>query len=181
MSFESDYWGDCCNTFDEDQKHYVYARFMGLDRQGYSFDVHGKTIVDIGGGPTSMLLKTINLNCGRVVDPLRYPVWTTDRYRSKGISVTTIRGEDFNWDGYDEAWIYNCLQHTDYPEKIIANAKKAAKVLRLFEWIDIPAHEGHPHELTKANLDRWIGCDGNVVELAESGCYGRAYYVTTGV
>lgn len=190
MSFESDYWGDCCNTFDEDQKHYVYARFMGLDRQGYSFYTHGKAIVDIGGGPTSMLLKTKGLHYGVVIDPLEYPAWTYERYKTKGIECKIMRGEDFQSCGYkengevysyDECWIYNCLQHTDDPFKIIQNAKTAARVLRLFEWIDIPAHEGHPHELTKANLDKWIGCDGNVVELAESGCYGRAYYVTTEV
>ena len=40
--FEKDYWGDCCNTFDEDQKHYVYARLMGLEQEHYSFNVHNK-------------------------------------------------------------------------------------------------------------------------------------------
>jgi len=83
MSFESEYWGDCCNTYDEDQKHYVYAQYMGLDRQGYSFNVHGKSIIDIGGGPTSMLLKTTNLKKGLVVDPLLYPEWTYARYAAK--------------------------------------------------------------------------------------------------
>ena len=57
MSFESEYWGDCCNTYDEDQKHYVYAKYMGLMAVGYSFSMSGKSVVDIGGGPTSMLLK----------------------------------------------------------------------------------------------------------------------------
>jgi hypothetical protein len=46
----------------------------------------------------------------------------------------------------------------------------------LFEWIDIPAHDGHPHELTEASLNEWIGQKGNVITLAESGCYGKAYY-----
>ena len=177
MSFESDYWGDCCNTFDEDQKHYVYARYMGLDRKGYSFDVHGKSIVDIGGGPTSILLKTFNLGYGLVVDPLKYPQWTYARYEAKKVDCLVIRGEDFKCkELYDEVWIYNCLQHTDDPEGIIKNALRAAKTLRLFEWVDIPAHEGHPHELTKENLDKWIGESGEVVYLAEAGCYGKAYY-----
>ena len=46
--FEKDYWGNCANTFDEDQKHYVYARFMGLTRSHYSFPVNGSSIIDIG-------------------------------------------------------------------------------------------------------------------------------------
>jgi hypothetical protein len=68
------------------------------------------------------------------------------------------------------------MQHAIDPGKIIDNAKKAAPVLRLFEWIDIPAHDGHPHELTEASLNEWIGQKGNVITLAESGCYGKAYY-----
>jgi hypothetical protein len=177
-TFESNYWGDCCNTFDEDQKHYVYARFMGLKRVGYSFDVEGKSILDIGGGPTSMLLKTINLGGGFVVDPFRYPYWTYARYTAKGIAYDIRRGEDITITGFDEAWIYNCLQHTDDPELIIKNAKRAAKTLRIFEWIDIPPHDGHPIELTKEKLDEWTGKEGNTILLCESGCYGNAYFNT---
>lgn len=177
MDFEKDYWGNCCNTFDEDQKHYVYARFMGLKRVGYSFDVAGARIIDIGGGPTSMLLKTINLAPrSLVVDPLDYPMWTYDRYSTKGIDSMICRGEDIYEEGYDEAWIYNCLQHTDDPELIIQNALRAAKTLRIFEWVDIPPHEGHPIELTKEKLDRWIGKEGQTIQLGESGCFGKAYY-----
>jgi hypothetical protein len=176
-TFESNYWGDCCNTFDEDQKHYVYARYMGLKQVGYSFDVAGARIIDIGGGPTSILLKTINLSPrSLVVDPLEYPMWTYERYSEKGIDSLICRGEDIFEEGYDEAWIYNCLQHTDDPELIIKNALNAAKTLRIFEWVDIPPHDGHPIELTKEKLDKWTGGLGQVITLAESGCFGKAYY-----
>ena len=176
-TFEANYWGDCCNTFDEDQKHYVYAKYMGLSRVGYSFDVSGKRIIDIGGGPSSMLLKTINLGIrSLVVDPLEYPMWTYDRYSSKGIDSLICRGEDIFEEGFDECWIYNCLQHTDDPGLIIENALNASGVLRIFEWVDIPPHDGHPVELTKEGLDKWIGKEGAVVQLSESGCYGKAYF-----
>jgi len=174
--FERDYWGDCCNTFDEDQKHYVYAKYMGLDRTHYSFNVHHRSILDIGGGPSSMLLKTVNLVNGKVVDPIDYPSWTKERYRIKNIKVDVAPGESVNEIGWDEVWIYNCLQHAEDPARIITNAQQAAPVLRIFEWIDIPAHDGHPHELTETTLNQWIGQAGQTVELAESGCYGRAYY-----
>jgi hypothetical protein len=178
-TFESNYWGNCCNTFDEDQKHYVYARYMGLRQVGHSFDVEGKTIIDIGGGPTSMLLKTINLGAGLVVDPLHYPFWTYARYDAMGINYDIKRGEDIDRTGYDECWIYNCLQHTDDPELIIQNALKSAKTLRIFEWIDVPPHDGHPIELTKKKLDAWIKHRaGYTIRLAESGCFGSAYYNT---
>jgi hypothetical protein len=176
-TFESNYWGDCCNTFDEDQKHYVYAKYMGLKRVGYSFDVAGARIIDIGGGPTSMLLKTINLAArSLVIDPLMYPMWTYDRYSTKGIDSMICRGEDIYEEGYDECWIYNCLQHTDDPDLIIKNALRAAKTIRLFEWVDIPPHDGHPQMITKKMLDDSIGSEGRLVDLAEAGCFGKAYY-----
>jgi len=174
--FEKDYWGDCCNTFDEDQKHYVYARLMGLEQAHYSFRLPGISVIDIGGGPSSMLLKTEGLTRGLVVDPISYPQWTKDRYSVKNIEVHVDVGENVTETGYDEVWIYNCMQHAIDPEKIIANARAAAPVLRLFEWIDIPAHDGHPHELTEQLLNKWIGQTGSVTSLAESGCYGKAYY-----
>lgn len=177
-TFEKDYWGTCCNTFDEDQKHYVYARLMGLQRSHYSFLTPNKTILDIGGGPSSMLLKTIGLRAGRVVDPIVYPKWTESRYALMNIEVTVGLGEDATFKGYDEVWIYNCMQHAVDPEKIIKNALTAAPILRIFEWIDIPAHDGHPHELTEANLNKWIGAKGSTVILQEQGCYGTAYYGT---
>lgn len=179
--FEKSYWSDCCNTFDEDQKHYVYAKYMGLIREHYSFVVGNKAILDIGGGPSSMLLKCKDLKAGCVVDPIMYPQWTEMRYAIKNIDVVVARGEDINTmveKTWDEVWIYNCLQHTDDPKLIIENAKRSGKVLRIFEWIDIPPHDGHPVELTKQFLDSAINLSGTsgTVTLAEQGCFGRAYY-----
>ena len=174
--FERDYWGKCCNTFDEDQKHYVYANLMGIKQIGYSFDAESKKILDIGGGPTSMLLKCLNLKWGLVIDPIAYPQWTVDRYKSMNIDVVVGRGESRGASGWDEVWIYNCLQHAEDPELVIANAKRAAPVVRFFEWIDIPAHDGHPHMLTEELLNKWLGGKGGTCNLAQSGCYGRAYY-----
>ena len=123
-----------------------------------------------------MLLKTINLGAGLVVDPLEYPDWTYMRYMAKGIYGIIARGEDVIEEGFDEAWIYNCLQHTDDPELIIKNALRSAKTLRIFEWVNVPPHDGHPIELTKEKLDQWIGKEGQTIQLAESGCFGKAYF-----
>lgn len=175
--FEVSYWGNCCNTFDEDQKHYVYADLMGLKIQHYSFILSDVKVMDIGGGPSSMLLKSKGIREGSlVVDPIEYPSWTRDRYSMMGIDVMVDLGENVTQTGFDEVWIYNCMQHAIDPEKIIYNAKRAAPVLRLFEWIDIPAHDGHPHELTEDSLNRWIGAQGSTVQLGQQGCYGKAYY-----
>ena len=175
--FEIEYWGNCANTFDEDQKHYVYAKFMEIPQRHYSFDVGGKRILDIGGGPSSMLLKCKNLGEGKVCDPIDYPEWTKLRYAGHNISVNVQPGEEIDEEGWDEVWIYNCLQHVESVERIINNAKRAAPVLRIFEWIDIPAHDGHPVELTKELLDSLIALPGSgTATLRESGCHGKAYY-----
>lgn len=202
-AFEASYWGDCTNTHEEEEKHYVYARLMGLNietvpnRAGYyCWDVGGKTILDIGGGPVSMLLKAKNLKAGFVCDPTPYPKWVSERYTAKKITLWKGEGETEQDTTYDEVWIYNVLQHVRDPEKIIQNALRAAPVLRLFEWIDIPPHEGHPHMLTAANLMGWLGARatrvvpvleskigsterlllGSTVQLNERGCVGRAFY-----
>ena len=174
--FEKDYWGTCCNTFDEDQKHYIYGRLMGLTRSHYSFVLPNISVLDIGGGPSSMLLKCKGLTHGKVVDPIDYPQWTKDRYGMMNILVDVKTGEEVTDLHYDEVWIYNCMQHAIDPQQIINNARRAAKRLRIFEWVDIPAHDGHPHELTEESLNHWIGGTGSIIHLGESGCFGKAYY-----
>jgi SAM-dependent methyltransferase len=185
LRFEREFWGDCTNTFAEDQKHYVYARFMGLRDEWWRFvdarpawPAEGLRVLDIGGGPSSMLLKVAHdITGSMVIDPIEYPAWTQARYAQRGVRVFVGNAEDVIFAGFHEAWIYNCLQHTHDPQRIIRNALMAAPVLRLFEWIDIPPHEGHPQMLTEALLNEWTGGVGTVQELAESGCYGRGYGV----
>jgi hypothetical protein len=176
QEFERNFWGDCVNTFDEDQKHYVYAHYMGLEFSGYSFLVHGQRILDIGGGPTSMLLKTLNLKEGKVCDPLDFPDWVKLRYASKNITLEKAPGEEIEEKGWDEVWIYNCLQHTTDPTEILRRAKNAAPVLRIFEWVEIPPHEGHPQMITKELIDTALGVQGAVVQCSSNGCYGAAYF-----
>lgn len=174
---EIEFWGDCTNTFGEELKHYSYASRMGLQHDGnWSFDVQNKSILDIGGGPSSMLLQCKNLQSGKVCDPIKYPKWTIQRYSCKNISVEIIGGEEIEEYGWDEVWIYNCLQHVNDPQKIIENAKKSAKVLRIFEWINVPPHEGHPHMLTKSNLENWIGQIGTTEYINENTCVGECFY-----
>jgi hypothetical protein len=169
--FESDYWGNCANTLDEDIKHFLYANAMGIPKnETYSLSIGGRRILDIGGGPSSMLLQVSDHGGSKVIDPIEWPSWTIDRYKSHNIEFERITGEEIDETGWDEVWIYNCLQHTIDPKKIIENAKKAAPVLRIFEWLDIPAHEGHPQELTKNLLDEWIGQDG-LTTYVSSGPY----------
>lgn len=187
LDFEAGFWGDCTNTYAEEKKQFVYARYMGLKMlpNDYTyFNVGFQRILDIGGGPVSLMLKALNLEKGSVVvDPIAYPDWVMQRYAAKGIDYVKDYGEnviDMLADGrlqkFDEVWMYNCLQHTTDPQRIILGCRKSARMLRIFEWIDIPPHEGHPQMLTEKLLDGWIGQKGSVCQLHESNCVGRAYY-----
>lgn len=184
QKFEEEFWGNCLNTLCEELKQQVYARLMGLEQTrvsaiGLGYDLKGKRVLDIGGGPVSILLKCVN-SAGVVIDPCRFPDWVSLRYAVANVAFYRRAGEtitDFPYHAFDEVWIYNVLQHTDDPAKIIANAKHLAPRLRIFEWIDIPAYPGHPQELTQARLEEWIGQRGAASELqGENGCWGRAFH-----
>ena len=177
FDFEKNFWNNCTNTFNEEVKQYSYATHMGLTVSKYNIIIEPKRILDIGGGPCSMLLKVPNLIEGKVIDPIVYPTWTRARYEIKNIRVEYSGGENFSERGWDEVWMYNCLQHTEDPKKIIDNCLKSARIFRIFEWIDIPPHEGHPQMLTKKLLDDLIGVDGNTKYFnGENECFGNAYF-----
>ena len=116
--FERTWWGNCCNTYGEETKQYVYANLMEIKRAYNSFVLPNISVLDIGGGPVSMMLKCSGLKRGLVVDPINYPQWTKDRYKLANIDVKVQSGEDVTETGFDEVWIYNCLQHTIDPEKL---------------------------------------------------------------
>jgi 2-polyprenyl-3-methyl-5-hydroxy-6-metoxy-1,4-benzoquinol methylase len=188
QDFEAAWWGDCCNTFGEEAKQLTYAPRMGLvntPREGKwpVYDLAGKSVLDIGGGPASMLLKTVNGGQLTVVDPCPYPTWVERRYDEAGIDwVSRKGGEDFRdipaskIFEYDECWIYNVLQHVVDPEKVIETARAHAPLLRIFEWIETPPCDGHPHTLHAADLNAWIGGPGTVGYVDENGAVGMAYW-----
>ena len=107
---EIKFWGDCTNTYLEEEKHYVYGKLMGLTLQDGKFILPNIRVLDVGGGPVSLLLKCEGLLKGRVLDPIDYPDWTKDRYKAKKIDVTLGKGEDQVIPGYDEVWIYNMIR-----------------------------------------------------------------------
>ena len=179
QKWESDWHSNCLNSYWEETKQQVYAKRMGLtsemvDGKYPVYDLKNIKVCDIGGGAYSLLLKCVNFS-GVVVDPCDYPAWTVDRYKAGGIEVIKKPAEDVLVE-CDESWIYNCLQHTISPEKIIKNALKSSKIIRIFEWVDNGVSIGHPHNLTEKNLNKWLGGVGKVEEMNESGCHGRAYY-----
>lgn len=165
---EAEWWGDCRTTLVEDLKQIEFAPLLGLQtNQWMQIDLAGRNVVDLGGGPSSLLLKCQNLGprC-TVVDPCDYPHWTRVRYSEVGISLIRRPVEELPTDAdtFDETWCYNVLQHVIDPEAFLKIALRLAPVLRLMEWCHQPVDQWHPHSLTPELLTRWLGQQGCVTE-----------------
>ena len=112
-----------------------------------------------------MTLRCINAERLTVVDPCEWPESVHRRYRNYDINFLRAAGEDLDkchLRQFDEVWIYNVLQHVQDPEKVIANALARIApggVLRMFEWLYIPADDCHPHVSTpELLLNALQGC-----------------------
>lgn len=182
QKWEKDWWGNCINTYGEETKQFLYAEKMGLQtfhdgKSPFNFNLEGKSVLDIGGGPSSLLLKCMNFS-GAVIDPCEFPQWVYDRYKLAGIDCYQFKAEDITkrFPKFDESWIYNCAQHTDRPDKVIRNAKKISKLIRIFEWLETKKNIGHPHILEKDKLNIWLGGEGKVEFVNSHTAVGKAYY-----
>jgi glycosyltransferase involved in cell wall biosynthesis len=91
---------------DEERKQEVYARLMGFPT---GKDFGGKTILDVGCGPISMLQRSKH-GPSRGVDPLAVSDETRARYESSGVEFLNMQAEDMPTDReFDEVWMYNCF------------------------------------------------------------------------
>ena len=183
QDFEQKWWESCnFSTFGEEAKQLTYANLMGLvnePREGKwpVYDLAGKSVIDLGGGPVSMLLKCVNGGTLTVVDPCPYPDWVGARYEAAGIKQVVCEAEGWNDNiKYDECLLYNCCQHVIDPEAVIATARRCANLIRIFEWIETETNVGHPHTLHADELNRWLGGTGTVGIVNENGAVGLAYW-----
>jgi len=157
----------------------TYARLMGLfEAYGNAgalerfhaydcpvFDLGGRSVVDVAGGPCSLLLRCSRIGPARVVDPGAFPEWVVHRYDEHGIYVAPIPAEDYAYpDGtVDEVWMYNALAHVCDPASVLRAAMKNCRVLRIVEGIECGTDVQHPHSLTAAGLADVLGPGGRVV------------------
>ena len=149
---------------------------LKVDNKGReNFMFNGESILDIGGGPYSLLLKCTGFSKALVADPLmdKYPEWVRMRYKASNINTLSIPAEKLELkEVFDEVWIYNVLQHTKNPKKIIKNALKYSKIIRIFEFIDTPIVVGHIQSTSEAELNEWLGGIGRAEKVqGNSDCY----------
>jgi len=173
QQWERDWWGlDWTPKWDDEiRKQNGYFRLIGFpdDR-----DFGDKTVLDVGGGPVSMLQRSKH-GWSRAVDPLAVSQETLDRYAEHGIQFLNIKAEEMPAPGFesapvpgprlasitfDEIWMYNVLQHTEDPHEILRRmvaCTKPGTIVRIFEWIDLGICPGHPQNLTEDMFVPYFG------------------------
>jgi len=134
----------------------LYSDMMELGTANLS----GKTILDIGGGYTSMLTAFFPAyEDGVVVDPAEKKKEIVEYYSKFRVIYIPVPAEEYltgiHW-MYDEIWMYNCLKHTIDPELILRSLPNAGKVLRIAELTDTIQDDSHPHILTKEWLTEML-------------------------
>ncbi|MCK9558107.1 MAG: class I SAM-dependent methyltransferase [Candidatus Cloacimonetes bacterium] len=156
---EAEFWGNCydMNALGEIVKQTTYAQEMGIfDEYGDEFDdidLDGASVIDIGSGPWSLLLRCYNNGKLTAVDPVQWPPSVARRYATYGIDFVQKGGEEVgDLQMADEVWMYNCLQHVEDPLKILENCKKIGRRIRIFEWLNTPVDTYHLHTLTAEML-----------------------------
>ena len=178
-AWEKSWWGTCQNTYAEQVKQEKYAELMKLMKYaevGGWFNLQGISVLDIGGGPCSLLLRCKNYSKAVVVDPCRFPQWVGLRYKEAGIEFVNEMAEDYQPKTlFNECWCYNCLQHVADVDKIVDMMKRSAKKIRVVEYIEVGRCPGHPNNLTKEWLDRAFGRQG-IAEKDPEIHIGRYYF-----
>lgn len=186
------FWNTPGAELGEQLKQLSYASYLGLQfehdgNSPYVINKAGLSIIDIGGGPVSLLLKTTTNpeDFRLVVDPCTYPEWVRDRYSDAGIDYCVMPAEKLYGDVgemVDEVWLYNVLQHTLDPQKIFDNIYATLKeggVFRFLDWIDTPTNVAHPVTLTIEEIMLMLETAGfksysvNSATLNENGAVGK--------
>lgn len=192
---ELEYWGNCLGmrAWGEFVKQEMYGREMKImatyEQSDGELDLKFQSVLDVGGGPVSMTLRCINASEMVVVDPCDWPAPVLRRYKNYGIEFIQAKGEDLDTalpsdKEFDEVWLYNVLQHVDDPVKVLKNAiarVKPGACFRIFEWVNVPADDCHPHVLDVDTLRNWIldcGCQSLILSnpyLNEYWCKCQAF------
>jgi 2-polyprenyl-3-methyl-5-hydroxy-6-metoxy-1,4-benzoquinol methylase len=110
-------------------------------------NLKGITVLDIGGGFSSILPTFVNYKHGTVVDPIAIPDVIGEYYYERKITYARMTAEEFltTYHGhkFDEIWIYNLLKHVADPYPIMHNLSKVGKVLRFCEIMDDVVDTAH--------------------------------------
>ena len=156
---EMDFWSQYnIHLCEADKQEYCAAK-AGIKFESYLYDLKGASMLEIGGGPQGLALRCVN-GRRKVIEPLDYPEWVWGRYDYFGVECEKVGVEDMDEEGWDEVWVFNVLQHVDNLVLALAKIRNSAKVLRIFDWLNVPSDTVHKFVLTEELLDSHLGIDG---------------------
>jgi hypothetical protein len=137
------------------------AWYAGMLRIPLGPTVRNRTVTDFACGPDSLLHVSRCWTEAHAVDPLTFTDEDEARYRDAGIVRHIGTAEAYDKPQTDEAWAYNCLQHTyDWAMALRGIARTARHTVRLFEWVEVPTDELHLHTLTEPALRNVLTSEG---------------------
>jgi 2-polyprenyl-3-methyl-5-hydroxy-6-metoxy-1,4-benzoquinol methylase len=143
------------------------------------FNVHptedwaGLKVLDVGCGPLSLIARNQLGKSRSGVDPLHYPTWVYDEYKTKDFMVYKQPFEELSTTKkFDIIIFYNALQHFADLGMV---AKKCDGILAkggevyLAEYLEVPTNEAHIQYLEAPMLDKLFRSHGFKVDsVAES-------------
>jgi hypothetical protein len=158
---------------EEDAKRRWYAGMLRIPLGDH--DPNGPTVTDFGCGPDSLILSAkVNRSQSVAIDPLQFPEAIEDAYAKDHVRRRQVPGEQYVGGQTDEVWMYNCLQHTMDPMRVLDNAcAHARETLRVFEWTDTPTSDVHLHTLTESDIRATVDLAGFRKVLYIVGIYSK--------
>ena len=166
----------------------IIERYFELN---YANDFVDKVIVEVGGGPKgSILLTKGNFKKGILVEPLidRWPAEIREAYEDIGVEIIASPYENIEIEEeVDETWFFNVVQHVIDPTKMLQQAKKTSKVIRVFESIGSSTDTAHPHYITEETFTNVLGNFGKILpgktesNFHTSDCYYGTWYAFNNV
>lgn len=128
----------------EKSKQDTYMKHVKLLDDYPDLSLDNKSILDLGGGPASPLLRCSKFIDSVVVDPCRYSDSIIDRYSEHNIDFINEPAETYKTKiVYDEVWMFNVLQHVYSVNDILSKIKYHGYKIRIFEWLEVPTDKLH--------------------------------------
>ena len=117
---------------------------------GDTHKIHGLKVAEIGCStfPMASFFPDMQITG---VDPLFNQFNDQVKFYWKTHQITAVSEAFEDWktdEQFDEVWFINCLQHVIDPDLCLIKAKSLGKRVRVFEPINWPVDNMHPHTFT---------------------------------
>tara|TARA_B100001758_G_C18253644_1_gene527177 strand:- start:10 stop:942 length:933 start_codon:yes stop_codon:yes gene_type:complete len=162
----SGWYSEYINKYEHEEEWHKKPGHMVMTAAGHSIfkkeleidlDQTDKTILDIGGGPHSILLDCNDFKKGVIVDPIDYRETfegLSEVFGKCNIEFVPTEMENYKSKGetFDEVWCYNVLPHADDEKEFFDSLLKCCKkgtIIRITEPINLLPYEGHPLYVTQ--------------------------------